>query len=119
MGKEDKLRILAGVLLIISAITHVSQLFIFGFDWHQIVAAVYGAFYAILGILLIYLKNNKLLLLFISVVLIIGGTYGFIRFIIILTTENVFNYFNLFHVIVDIIVVPICLDLYLKFKKEN
>lgn len=119
MEIEHKLRHFAGILLIISAFTHVLQLFYFGFDWHQIVAAVWGSFYLVIGLLLIYLKKNKFILIFIVIILTIGGTYGIIRFILILTTENVFNYFNLFHPIVDAIVVPICIYLYSKLREEE
>ena len=90
MEKDEKLRYVAGILLIISAITHNLQLFVHGFSSHQIGAALYGAIYGILGILLIKFKESKII-----------------------------NYFIVFHVIVDIIVVPICIYLFLKLRKKE
>ena len=119
MEKEEKLKIFAGILLIISAITHVSQLFVYGFDWHQIVAAVYGACYAILGILLIKYGENKVVLILCILLPAVGGTLGVVRFIAVVILEGIYNFFIIFHVIVDIIVVPICIYLYSKVRKEN
>ena len=119
MENREKSRIFAGILLIISAITHVSQIFFYGTDWHTIGAAIYGSGYAVLGILLIYFREKKIVDLLCIIILTIGGTLGLIRFIIVLTTENIFNVLNLFHIIVDIIVVPICIYSYLKLKEKN
>lgn len=119
MEKEDKLRYLAGILLIISAITHNIQLFVYGFSGHQITAALYGASYAVLGILLIKFKESKIVLLLCMFLPAIGGTLGVLRFITMLTEENVVNYFIIFHVIVDIIVVPICIYLCLKLREKE
>lgn len=119
MEKEDKLRYFAAILLIASAITHTLQLFVFGFALHQITAALYGAMYLVLGILLLKLKNSQILLLLCIILPAIGGTLGVIRFIEMLTNEDVFNYFIIFHVIVDIIVVPICIYLLIKLRASE
>jgi signal transduction histidine kinase len=119
MEKEDKLRYLAGILLIISSITHTLQLFVYGFSLHQIGAALYGALYLGLGIFLIVFKENKIVLILCIVLPAIGGTLGVVRFIAMITEENVVNYFIVFHVIVDIIVVPICIYLFLKLRENN
>ncbi len=119
MEKEDKLRYISGILLIISAITHNVQLFVYGFAWHQITAALYGASYAVLGILLLKFKDNKIILLICIIIPAIGGTLGVLRFITILTEESVVNYFIIFHVIVDIIVVPSCIYLYLQLREKE
>ena len=119
MEKEDILRYISGILLIISAITHNVQLFVHGFAWHQITAALYGASYAVLGILLLKFKDNKIVLLLCIVLPAVGGTLGVLRFITMLTEENVVNYFIIFHVIVDIIVVPSCIYLYLQLRKKE
>ena len=119
MEKEDKLRYIAGILLIISAITHNVQLFVHGFAWHQITAALYGASYGILGILLLKFKESKIVLLLCIFLPVIGGILGVLRFMTMLTEENVVNYFIIFHVIVDIFVVPTCIYLYLKLRETE
>jgi len=119
MEKEDNLRYIAALLLIASAITHTLQLFVFGFAWHQITAALYGAMYLVLGILLLQFKNNQIILILCIILPAIGGTLGVIRFIEMLTHEDVFNYFIVFHVIVDIIVVPICIYLLIKLRSNK
>jgi uncharacterized membrane protein HdeD (DUF308 family) len=119
MEKEDKLRYFAGILLIASAITHTLQLFVFGFSSGQISAALYGAMYLVLGILLLKVKNSQILLILCIILPAVGGTLGIIRFIDMLTHEDVFNYFIIFHVIVDIIVVPICIYLLIKVRANK
>ena len=119
MEKEDKLRYIAGILLIISAFTHNIQLFVHGFSSHQIGAALYGAAYGVLGILLLKFNENKILLLIGIIFPTIGGILGVNRFFLMLNEENVINYFIIFHVIVDIIVVPTCIYLYLKLREAE
>ena len=83
METIDKCRVLAGVLLIASAITHVLQLFFVGFEWHDISAAIVGSLYGILGVLLLVLKENKIVLIISIIYPIIGGTLGLLRLITI------------------------------------
>jgi len=110
LENHEKLKILTGILLIISSITHVLQIFIVGFEWHDIFAAIYGASYSVIGILLIKYLENKLIT-FIGIVFpAVGGVMGLFRlFVIELALQGNINYFIIFHVIVDIIVVPICI----------
>ena len=104
MDTEKKLRLLAGMLLIISAFTHTLQVFVYGGVWHNIAAAFYGAMYLFLGIGLIkYLKTKGLVLACIFLPLI-GGIGGVIRFLFLHT--EVANLFIIIHVIIDIVVVP-------------
>jgi len=106
MDTEMKLRILAGVSLIISAFTHSLQVFVYGGVWHNLAAAVYGAMYLFLGIGLIrYLKTKGLVLMCI-VLPLIGGIGGVIRFLFFHTEAA--NLFIILHVLIDIIVVPTC-----------
>ncbi len=106
MDTEMKLRILAGVSLIISAFTHSLQVFVYGGVWHNLAAAVYGAMYLFLGIGLIrYLKTKGLVLMCI-VLPLIGGIGGVIRFLVFHTEAA--NLFIILHVLIDIIVVPTC-----------
>ena len=118
MDKEEKLRILAGILLIISAFTHVIQVFFVGTGRLTMGAVAFGIIYGILGILLIYLKENKIIKVLCAILPTIGGILGVYRFIDSLIYENLVNYFIIFHVIVDIIVVPICIYLYLKLREN-
>ena len=76
MEKDDKLRYIAGILLVISAITHNIQLFVHGFSSHQIGAALYGAAYGVLGILLLKFKDNKIILLIGIIFPTVGGILG-------------------------------------------
>lgn len=119
MVDENTLRYISGILLIISAITHNVQLFVYGFAWHQITAALYGVSYGVLGILLLKFTDNKIILIMCIIIPAIGGTLGILRFITILSEENVVNYFIIFHVIVDIIVIPSCIYLYLKLQEKK
>ncbi|MHA1130859.1 MAG: hypothetical protein ACTSQI_09305 [Candidatus Helarchaeota archaeon] len=113
-----KLRILAGILLIISAFTHVIQIFIISIDWHDIFAAVFGVIYALIGILLIKFQNNRSILIMGIIIPLTGGVLGTIRLVVIeIALYNFINYFIVFHLIIDCIVVPICLYLYLNLKK--
>ena len=112
MEKDENLRIFAGVLLIISCFTHIIQVVFVGTATHTIVAVMFGILYGIIGILLIYFKENKIITLLCAVLPTIGGILGVYRFFVHLQ-----NPFSVFHVIIDIIVVPICLYLYLKMRK--
>lgn len=120
MELHDKLKALAGILLIVSAITHVAQLFVYGFEGHVIGAALYGSTYLILGILLIKYPKNKLISVIGAVHPAIGGILGTNRLITyyIQATGDI-NYFIVFHVVVDIIVVSICIYSLVKLRKQE
>ena len=119
METKDKCRNLAGVLLIASAITHVLQLFFVGFEWHDISAAIVGSLYGILGVLLLILKENKILLLICIIYPIIGGTLGLIRLITIeIGIHGEINWFIVWHVIADAIVVPCCIYVYKQIERD-
>ena len=120
MELHDKLKKVAGILLIISAITHVTQLFVYGFEGHVIGAALYGSTYLILGILLIKFPKNKLISITGAIYPSIGGTLGMTRLITYYIQATVdINYFIVFHVIVDVIVVSICIYSLIKSRKKN
>lgn len=114
MEQEEKLRIFAGVLLIISCFTHIIQVFFVGTATHTIIAVMFGIAYGIIGILLIYFKNNKIITLLCAVLPTIGGSLGVYRYLVQLP-----NPFSVFHVIIDIIVIPICIYLYYKMRKNE
>jgi len=106
MERDLKLRLLAGILLIISAFTHTLQVFVYGGVWHNIGAALYGAMYLFLGIGLIrYLDKRGLVLL--SVILpFIGGIGGVFRFLYFTDATNLFI---IIHILIDVVVVPACI----------
>ena len=126
MKKHEKLKIIAGILLIISAITHVVQIFVVGFEWHDIGAALYGSTYGILGILLIIISSQDLSTIMKKVITIggiiwplIGGILGLNRLINIeLKIHGEINWFIIFHVIIDSIVIPICIYSLLKLRES-
>ncbi|TXT60629.1 MAG: conserved membrane protein of unknown function [Promethearchaeota archaeon] len=109
MDIREKLVLIAGILLIISGITHVSQIAVYGIEGHIIGAVLFGIIYFVLGILLIMLRDNKIVMLLGAILPSIGGILGVGRLILfyVLATGEL-NFFIIFHVIVDIIVVPIC-----------
>ncbi|MHA1782262.1 MAG: hypothetical protein ACTSUL_02430 [Promethearchaeota archaeon] len=120
MENHEKFRFLAGILLIISAITHVSQLFVYGIESHIIGASIFGVCYLILGILLLKLKKNQVINILGIILPIIGGSLGIGRLILFyVAASGELNFFIIFHVIVDIIVVPSCIYSYIGIKREK
>ena len=104
MIQENRLRLLAGGLLILSAFTHTLQVFVYGGVWHNIGAALYGAMYLFLGIGLIRFLDKKGLVALCVILPLIGGIGGVIRFFIFHTETA--NLFIILHVLIDIVVVP-------------
>lgn len=115
---HEKLRIVAGILLIISAISHNLQLFVYGTAENSILAALYGILYGVLGFLLIIFRQNQILAILGGIVPVIGGVLGLERLIIyFILASGEINFFIIFHLIVDIIVVPICWYDFIKLRK--
>ena len=110
MVSTNQLRLLAGGLLIISALTHTIQVFVYGGVWHNVGAAVYGAMYLFLGIGLIRYLDTRGLVALCCILPLIGGVGGVIRFLFLHT--EVANYFIILHVLIDIVVVPVSIYLY-------
>lgn len=118
MEIHEKLRIVAGILLIISAISHNLQLFVYGTAENSILAALYGILYGVLGFLLIIFRQNQILAILGGIVPVIGGVLGLERLIIyFILASGEINFFIIFHLIVDIIVVPICWYDFIKLRK--
>ncbi|MBN7822454.1 hypothetical protein [Bowmanella yangjiangensis] len=98
------LRRLAAVLMLLSGITHVSQLLVYGFAPNVLGAATFGGIYLLIGVLLL---RQGLLGLWLGASLpAIGGILGAVRYLMVHA-----NPFSLFHIGIDLIVVPICLGL--------
>ncbi|TFF94842.1 MAG: hypothetical protein EU544_03985 [Promethearchaeota archaeon] len=115
METHEKLRVLAGILLIASAITHILQLFFVGFEWHDISAALFGAVYGILGFLLIKFQANKIVTYICIILPVIGGTLGLVRlFTIEIALHGEINWFIVWHVIADAIISPCCTYSFIK-----
>lgn len=115
METDLKLRVLAGVLLIISAFTHTLQVFVYGGIWHNIGAALYGAMYLFLGIGLIRFLDKKGLVLLSVILPFIGGIGGVIRFFYF---TNATNLFIIIHVVIDLVVVPACILIFRSMRTD-
>jgi hypothetical protein len=116
----QNLRILAGMVLIASSITHLVQLAIVGFEWHDIAAAVIGGLYGLLGAILLLFDNNKPLTFTGIVFPFIGGTLGFVRLISIeIGQYGNINWFIVWHLIADAIIVPSLFFYYIFFTQMN
>ena len=92
---------LAGMLMIISSVTHVLQLGVYPLEHHVIGAAVFGIIYFFIGFFL--LRSNYLSLWMGAILPSLGGVLGIYRFFWLHP-----NPFTIFHVAIDLIVVPIC-----------
>jgi hypothetical protein len=93
---------LASILLIISSVTHVVQLQVYPLEHHVIGAAVFGIIYFFIGLFL--LRRNRLAVLLGAIMPSIGGVLGVYRFFLLHP-----NPFTVFHVVIDLVVVPICI----------
>ena len=104
-----KLHKLAGMLMIISSVTHVLQLRVYPLEHHVIGAAVFGIIYFFIGFFL--LRCYRLAFWLGAILPSIGGVLGVYRFLFLQP-----NPFTIFHVAIDLVVVPICIYS-LKVKK--
>lgn len=93
---------LAGVLMLVSSVTHVVQLQVYPLEHHVIGAAIFGIIYFFIGLFL--LRQNRLAFWFGAIMPSIGGLLGISRFLFLHP-----NPFTIFHVLIDLIVVPICI----------
>ena len=93
---------LAGILLIISSVTHVVQLQVYPLEHHVIGAAGFGIIYFFIGLFL--LRRNRLAFWWGAILPSIGGILGIYRFLFLHP-----NPFTIFHVAIDLVVVPICI----------
>lgn len=97
----------------ISGITHVTQLYVYRPEGHVIGAAAFGVVYFLIGIGII--ANRNLIMYWFGAVLpSIGGVLGVYRFLNLHA-----NPFSVFHVGIDLIVVPICIYLIFTFSKNT
>ncbi len=94
-----KVRTWIAVLLIISGVTHVIQLQVYGARFHVIGAVLFGVAYFAIGVRL--LRPGRSPLWWGAILPSIGGGLGVIRFL-----ELHANPFTVFHVLIDLIVMP-------------
>ncbi len=99
------LRPLVGVLLLISGVTHVAQLWVYPNDSTAKLAAAFGVVYFIIG-LLVLLSRSGIAIWASLVFPIIGAILGVIRFLSFHA-----NPFTEFHLFVDALVIVICVYL--------
>lgn len=99
------LRRLAAGLMLLSGITHVAQLAFYGAERSAVGASLFGGVYFVIGILL--LGGTKTALILGALLPAIGGILGVYRFLHLHP-----NPFSVFHVALDLVVVPICLYLH-------
>jgi hypothetical protein len=112
MVSNERPRLVAGILLLVSAVTHVLQLLIYGTAGHVIGAAGFGVLYLLIGLFLIF--NKKWALWLGATLPAIGGVLGILRFIFRQSTP-----FIIFHVLVDLVVVPLSIYLLIQYRKEK
>jgi len=107
LGRAPHLRRIAAILMLLSGVTHVAQLFVYGAPGHVVGASLFGIAYFAIGVAL---KGQSRAALWLgAIVPAIGGTLGVIRF----TTVHA-NPFSVFHVGIDLVVIPICVYLLLR-----
>jgi hypothetical protein len=94
-------RRVAALLLMISGVTHVIQLQVYGAHFHVVGAVLFGIAYFVIGWGLT--RPGRMALWWGAILPSIGGVLGILRFMAFHA-----NPFTVFHVIIDIIVVPIC-----------
>lgn len=105
------IRALASGLMLLSGVTHVTQLFIYGAHGHVVGAALFGLAYFGIGLAL---RGTSRWALWLGAVLpSIGGVLGVVRF-----TALHANPFSVFHVGIDLIVVPICVWLLVRDRAQ-
>ena len=91
--------------MLVSGVTHVAQLYVYPANHSAWGASVFGAIYFALGLYLQF-SNGKAALWLTAILPSIGGALGVWRFL-----QLHRNPFSVFHVAVDLIVVPCCIYL--------
>jgi hypothetical protein len=103
-------RKLAACLMLLSGVTHLSQLLVYAHAADVIGAAMFGVLYLLLGA---YLLTPKRAALWLAVVFpFIGASLAVLR---ILKVRP--NPFSLFHIAIDVVVIGLCVMLLARGKK--
>jgi len=136
MENHVRFRMLAAIILLLSANIRTFQVYLAGFTWNDIVKLIsqipYGIFghksvqvifivsYGILGFFLLFLKENKLLTFFCIITSFINGTLGFLRLMNALIIFQIsMDWFRISIFLADIIIVASCVHYYMKFTKMD
>jgi len=153
MDTKEKLKTIAGILLVVTALTHLLQMIfepvlifvqyefsytisadnVIEYVTEQIVAgigaaitgfilylfalmlgAVFCALYLLLGIFMFIARRGKVFFIFCSIIMGLAIIIG-IRALYLLTLANYISYLTIFHLIVDILVLSLCMYMLLKF----
>lgn len=104
-GQIPRARRVAAVLMLISGVTHVAQLYFYPANHSAWGASIFGAIYFALGLYL-QLSTGRAALWLTAILPSIGGALGVWRFLYLHP-----NAFSVFHVAVDLVVVPCCVYL--------
>ncbi|MCP2342089.1 hypothetical protein [Actinomadura rupiterrae] len=100
----------AACLLLLSAVTHVLQVPVYGTEGNVLGAAAFGVIYAVLGTGL--LRNWRWTIPASVVLPVIGGTLGILRFAFLHS-----NPFSIWHVALDLAIVPLAIITHHKTRK--
>ncbi len=136
MENHERFRMLAAIILLLSANIRTFQVYLAGFTWNYFVKLIswwspYGIFihiwlqvyiivsYGILGFFLLFLKENKLLTFFCIITSFIKGTLGFLRLMNALIIYFSMDWFRISIFLADIIIVASCVHYYIKFTKMD
>ncbi|MDA8054266.1 MAG: hypothetical protein M0Z77_01270 [Thermoplasmatales archaeon] len=109
---KDWMRFIPSFLLLLSFLTHDSQLLVYKISVSLIVVALFGVFYLVIAIFL--LLGNRFSPVAGSIVPAIGASLGIYRFFIIAP-----NPFSVFNVCLDAIIVPFSLILYMRWTRST
>jgi hypothetical protein len=110
--KTSRLPPSAGALLILSGVTDAAQLGVYPAEGHVIGAASFGVAYFSIGIFLV--RRSRSALWWGAILPAIGGTLGIYRFLSLHT-----NPFSIFHVLIDVIVVPVCIYCLVRLERAR
>ncbi|MFP3294567.1 MAG: hypothetical protein RXN81_00290 [Caldisphaera sp.] len=108
--RSDKIRLIPAFLLLLSFITHDSQLFIYKFSLSLAIVALFGIFYLIIGLL--YIVGFKYSPHLGSTIPALGAALGIYRFLVIAP-----NPFSVFNVCLDALVVPFSIIIIKRWSK--
>lgn len=111
-SKRPMLRRVAAGLLLVSGVTHVVQLPIYGAGHSVIGATIFGGIYFAIGLAL--LSKSRMALVLGAIFPSIGGVLGVYRFLHLHP-----NPFSVFHVVIDLVVVPACIFLLLRGYRDE
>lgn len=106
------IRRIAAVLMLVSGVTHVVQIPVYGAHGSVLGAAAFGVVYFIIGLFL--LGHGRMALWAGSILPAIGGTLGIYRFLFLHP-----NPFSVGHVLIDLVVIPCCLLLLVRGRSET